>query len=187
MRFVLAIFLMLFCGMMGPLQGNDLPKSTPELLALSRSFQAHSVSVSFSYPEDWKCLQQETNWACRSNQSGPDVAMIVVTLKKEEKVLTLPEYQQKLNQKKVNPGAVASLVSVPVSSEIKNISGQQWVDATHFNGEFKDFHTRYLLTVKDNEIILVSFSVHQLKYDTYQPQFERMVQSLKVISDISKV
>ena len=65
----------------------------------------------------------------------------------------------------------------------RNINGFDWVDSLQENSELAGFWTRYVATVQKPLAILVTYVVSNQKYQDLTPSFERMVASLKPVSD----
>jgi hypothetical protein len=64
----------------------------------------------------------------------------------------------------------------------QKINDQEWLDGLHQDSEVKNYYTRYLATIKDQIAILVTFSAHNQAYAKHSRNFDKTIQSLRVIA-----
>ncbi len=162
--FVAALFTMF-------IQSNDV---------LGKTFT--SQFTEFELPNGWDCLLEGSGWVCQSeNKERKKEAIIILAAKIRSEEDSLDQYQAYLKEPKTFtlPGG-RSQVSEPKSITVKKINNQQWVDALHLASEVPGYYTRYLVTVKDNLGIAVTFSVAKDHYDLYQEIFDKIIVTLKV-------
>jgi hypothetical protein len=138
--------------------------------------------VEFELPPQWQCNLEGAEWVCQSldEQKRRD-AIIVLAAKLKGDQDSLDQYLAYLK----NPKTYSSIKGSPVTSTPKyakniQIADHPWVDSLHMASEIPDFYTRYLATVKNDIGVLVTYSINKNKYAEYQPQFETMVNTLKV-------
>lgn len=155
------------------------------LFLTSLSTQAkvfRNAYISFEIPDAWKCVLEQTEWVCRSEDSKESKeAIIILTAKEVGLKDSFAEYENHLN-------TPASLQTSGVESKVVykaktvQINDQQWLDGLHLGAEVNNYFTRYLATMKDKIAILVTFSAHKQVYTKYSQDFFKAVQSLRVIA-----
>lgn len=137
----------------------------------------------FQLPLGWECALEGTEWVCQSNnEDRQKEAIIILAAKIRGDRDSLDEYQAYLSQTKtfMLPGG-RTQVSEPKYARITTTpDSQQWVDALHLASEVPGFFTRYMATTKEDLGVAVTFSVAQDHYDSYQPVFEKIIESLRV-------
>lgn len=141
--------------------------------------------VSFELPSRWKCVLEETEWVCRSQFAGKDKeAIIILTAKEVGPNDSLQEYNDFLKKPRTLMTRTGSQVTSKVfHNKYLNIGGQNWVSGFHLGSEIPSYYTRYLATVKDRIAILVTFSAHQTAFTRYGTDFNKAIESLKVVAD----
>jgi LPXTG-motif cell wall-anchored protein len=152
---------------------------------LSFSAQAKRFTnqyIEFELPAGWECSLEGTEWVCQSeNEDRKKEAIIIMAAKIRGENDSLDEYQAYLNQKKTYalPGG-STQVSEPKYTKVININDQRWIDALHLASEIPGFYTRYMATVKEDLGVAVTFSVGKDLYATYQPIFDKIIESMRV-------
>lgn len=141
--------------------------------------------VSFELPNSWKCNLEQTEWVCRSDQSKESKeAIIILTAKEVGPTDTFSLYQQHLDSQismTMRTGGTAMSKVVYKSKNLK-INDHPWLDGLHLGSEVGNYYTRYLATIKENIAILVTLSAHKNTYTKYTGDFNKAVQSLRVIA-----
>ncbi len=146
--------------------------------------------VSFEMPDNWKCVLEQTEWVCRSEDAGQSKeAIIILTAKEVGPMDSLDAYSNHLNTPQQvtyrNTGTTTSRIVYPPKKW--QINDQTWVDGLHLGSEVPSYFTRYLATIKNKIAVLVTFSAHRNKYTDYSSAFFKAVQSLKVIATANLV
>jgi len=138
--------------------------------------------ISFEIPDTWKCVLEQTEWVCRSEDAKESKeAIIILTAKEVGMKDSFAEYETHLNTPATLPtgGAESKVV---YKAKTVQINDQQWLDGLHLGAEVGNYFTRYLATMKDKIAILVTFSAHKQMYSKYSQDFFKSVQSLRVIA-----
>jgi len=141
----------------------------------------------FELPNGWECVLEGAEYVCQSSdKERKKEAIIILAAKYRGEQDSLDEYQAYLKKPKsfALPGGKQQ-ISEAKSVGLKQINGQQWVDALHLASEVPGFYTRYLATVKDKLGIAVTFSVARDHYSEYQEIFDKVVATLKVFEQRS--
>jgi hypothetical protein len=154
------------------------------LSPVSNSFAAKFANqfIEFELPPQWECKLEVAEWVCQSlNEQKKKEAIIVMAAKLRGEKDSLGHYLEHLK----GPKFYTSIQGQPVKSEPKyaketSINDHTWIDSLHMESEVPGFFTRYLATVKEDIGVLVTFSVHQDKYQEYLNQMEALVTSLRV-------
>jgi hypothetical protein len=145
--------------------------------------------VQFDHPEGWKCELAQGVWICQST-TEPDrresVVLSIATMATEWD--TLDNYETYLKQPKTIQDEDGTTITSKVTyARKRNINGQTWVDALHFNSELPGFWSRYVATTvktpQHNLAILITYIVSEEYYKQLAPKFEAMVSSLKPNAD----
>jgi hypothetical protein len=79
-----------------------------------------------------------------------------------------------------SPATKAAHKSKPINIQYKDIMGQTWVDSQHLSTAMPDYLTRYLATIKDGRIVLISITVERTKYSAYMSELYKTVESMKI-------
>ena len=141
-----------------------------------------SQYTEFELPGGWNCQLEGTEWVCQaSNKDRRKEAIIILGAKKRGSQDSLDRYQAYLKKPKNYslPGGKTQ-VSEGKYTKIKRVNNHQWVDSLHMASEVPGFYTRYLATVKADLGVLVTFSVGKDHYASYQPVFDKIVETLRV-------
>lgn len=136
----------------------------------------------FELPSGWQCALEGSEWVCQSeNADRKKEAIIILAAKRRGEQDSMEEYTAYLKKPKTYtlPGGKTQ-VSEAKSVNMKEVNGQQWVDALHLASEVPGFYTRYLATVKEDLGIAVTFSVSKDAYQSYQEIFNNVVATLRV-------
>ncbi|MFN8369241.1 MAG: hypothetical protein U0T83_01315 [Bacteriovoracaceae bacterium] len=142
-----------------------------------------SQYVEFELPTGWECMLEGAEWVCQSdNKDRKKEAIIILAAKVRGEQDSLEEYEKYLKERKTYtlPGGQTQ-VSESKYTKITDITSLKWVDSLHLASEVPGFYTRYLATVKSDLGIAVTFSVAKDLYETYQPVFDKVVATLRVI------
>lgn len=156
------------------------------LLLVSSVAQAKlftSQYCEFQLPLGWDCALEGTEWVCQSsNEDRQKEAIIILAAKIRGDRDSLDEYQAYLGQTKtfMLPGGRTQVSEPKYARIMATNDGQQWVDALHLASEVPGFFTRYMATTKEDLGVAVTFSVAQDHYDSYQPIFDKIIESLRV-------
>lgn len=137
--------------------------------------------VQFQLPTGWECTLEGTEWLCQSdNKDRQKEAIIIMAAKERGSQDTLEGYTSYLKEKKTYtlPNR-KSQVSEPRYTKLKVVNDTKWVDSLHLASEVPGFYTRYLATVKGDLGIAVTFSTGKDHYDSYQPVFEKVIESMR--------
>jgi len=157
---------------------------------VGESKEWRNAFISFEIPDRWKCLLEQTEWVCRSEDPKESKeSIIILTAKEVGPTDTMVMYEAHLQNSILlrQPGGNA-LFSKPYKKPEKvQIKGQLWIDGFHLESEVPNYFTRYLATIKNRIAVLVTFSAHKNDYARYSADFARAVQSLTVIASSSLV
>lgn len=159
------------------------------LIALSFFFPKIGFSAKFSnqfvefeLPPQWQCNLEGAEWVCQSlNAAKKRDAIVVLAAKIKGNQDSLDQYLTYLKGSK----SFTNFLNRPMKSDPKyarttNINGQDWVDSLHYESEIPGFYTRYLVTVKQDIGVLVSYSINKAKYQQYLDDFDTMIKTLRV-------
>jgi len=157
-------------------------------------------------PDQWTCELLDTAWVCRQQVSKScardkksktcleqikksQAALIVLAAKEVSPLDTMTSYlkhlQNPLPLKRNNGSTTQSQI---VHAKGVKIGRQKWVDGMHLSSELPNYYTRYLVTIKDQIAVLVTFSAHKKYYTNHSAHFFESIKSLKIIaSETSKV
>lgn len=136
----------------------------------------------FELPPNWACQLEGSEWVCQSGDpSKKKEAIIVLAAKLKGESDSIDQYYSHLKSVKTFTSASGKpMKSEPKYTKTTNINNQAWVDSLHLESEISGFYTRYLATVKEDIGVLVTYSISKAKYQEYLPQFEAMINTLKV-------
>lgn len=156
--------------------------SSPQL---GQSKEWRNAFISFEIPDRWRCLLEQTEWVCRSDDPKESKeSIIILTAKEIGPVDTMVMYEAHLQNPiplKLPGGQI--LFSRPFKKPEKvQIRGLTWIDGFHLESEVPNYFTRYLATIKDRIAVLVTFSAYKDDYARYSADFSRAIQSLTVIA-----
>jgi len=138
--------------------------------------------IEFELPPRWDCGLEGKEWVCQSlSKEKRHEAIIVLAAKIKGSQDSLDQYNSYLQRTKTFtlPGG-KSHQSDPKYVKYIKIQDHPWVDSLHLSSEIPGFFTRYLATIKEDIAVLVTYSVAKHKYQEYQPEFDALVNSLKV-------
>jgi hypothetical protein len=151
--------------------------------AESRTFK--NAYISFEMQDNWKCSLEQTEWVCRAEDpQEAKEAVIILTAKEVGPTDTFPQYESHMNSaiNTVTRTGIALTSSVKYKAQSKKINDQPWLDGLHQDSEVQNYFTRYLATIKDQIAILVTFSAHNKLYAKHSSNFDKTIQSLRVIA-----
>ncbi|MEK6773882.1 MAG: hypothetical protein AABY64_08070 [Bdellovibrionota bacterium] len=151
--------------------------------ALAREWR--NAYISFEIPDRWKCILEQTEWVCRSDDPKESKeSIIILTAKEVGPIDTMPMYESHLQNAialKLPSGNIIFSKPYKKPQQVQ-IKSQLWLDGFHLESEVQNYFTRYLATIKDRIAVLVTFSAHKDDYARYSADFARAIQSLKVIA-----
>jgi hypothetical protein len=157
------------------------------LCALGTSRTAHAAKfanqfVEFELPPQWQCNLEGAEWVCQSMDANKKRdAIIVLAAKLKGDQDSLDQYTKYLTAPKIYTSVQGkSVKSDPKYTKKLSVNNQDWIDSLHLESEIPGFYTRYLATVKEDIAVLVTYSINKDKYQQYLPQFDAMVNTLKV-------
>lgn len=157
---------------------------------LGQSKEWRNAFISFEIPDRWKCILEQTEWVCRSDDPKESKeSIIILTAKEVGPTDTMVMYEGHLQNTILlkQPGGNAIFSKPYKRPEKVQIKGQMWIDGFHLESEVPNYFTRYLATIKDRIAVLVTFSAHKNDYARYSADFARAIQSLTVIASASLV
>lgn len=145
--------------------------------------------LNFEIPDRWKCVLEQTEWVCRSEDTKESrEAVIILTAKEADSVMdTFQKYEEHLSKPITVPlrSGGTELSKVYKKPEYIQIQSQRWIDGFHLGSEVPNYFTRYLATIKESIAVLVTFSAHKDEYAKYSSDFTKAIQSLRVIASKS--
>ena len=151
--------------------------------AQSRTFK--NAYISFEMQDNWKCNLEQTEWVCRAEDpQEAKEAVIILTAKEKGPTDSFPQYESHMNEpiQTVTRSGVALTSSVKYKARSVKINDQPWLDGLHQDSEVQNYFTRYMATIKDQIAILVTFSAHNKLYAKHSANFEKTIQTLRVIA-----
>ncbi len=142
--------------------------------------------VEFDLPDTWQCNQEGGQHVCQPiNPDQRKEAIIVMASKYKGPDDDLKQYQARLEQKrKVKDIKGKEYDSKKQYLRSSFIQGTMWLDSQHENSEVPGFVTRYLATVAKGLGIVLTFSAHKTKFNSYTADFYTMINSIRVRNDI---
>ena len=151
--------------------------------AQSRTFK--NAYISFEMQDNWKCGLEQTEWVCRAEdpQEGKE-AVIILTAKEKGPTDSFPQYEAHMNNSinTVTRNGLSLVSTVKYKALTTSINGLPWLDGLHADSEVQNYFTRYMATIKDQVAILVTFNAHNKLYAKHSANFNKTIQSLKVIA-----
>ena len=141
--------------------------------------------LSFEEPPGWNCDLAQGVYICQATKEPErSESLILVFGAPSSEWDTFENYENYLKK----PKTILDDAGKPASSKVvyvrkRNINGFDWIDSLQENSELSGFWTRYVATVQKPLAILVTYVVSNQKYQDLTPSFERMVASLKPVSD----
>src|SRR5579862_2130819 len=150
-------------------------------------FASHAMKFSnsfteFELPAGWTCTLGETTWSCQtSDENNQGDAVMIFAAKRKSEGDTLPNIQTFLEKpRQIKNEAGQEIASKPNYVKTSSLNGQVWVDALHIDSELPGYYTRYMATIRDDIVVLITYSIEKSKYESYVPQFDTLVHSVKV-------
>jgi hypothetical protein len=137
--------------------------------------------IDFQLPAHWVC-NDEAPRTCQDSRPGfQQEAMLSLAGKPAKENETLPNFMAYLkrprNWQDDHGNAVTSHV---IEAKMVTFGGQPWASVLHQDGEVRGFKTRYLATVKNGTMVVLTFTARDDKYNAYEPDFEHGVQTAKL-------
>ena len=151
--------------------------------AESRTFK--NAYISFEMQDNWKCNLEQTEWVCRAEDpQEAKEAVIILTAKEKGPTDSFPQYEAHVNNpiNTVTRTGIALSSTVKYKAQTKRINDQPWLDGLHQDSEVQNYFTRYMATIKDQIAILVTFSAHNKLYAKHSTNFDKTIQTLRVIA-----
>jgi hypothetical protein len=141
--------------------------------------------INFEMQDNWDCRLEQTEWVCRSIDTAEGKeAVIVLAAKEKGPADELSIYQNHMDNpvQSVSKSGTTLNSIVKIKSRSIKINDHTWLDSLHSDSEIQNYFTRYIATVKDNIAILVSFSAHNKFYAKHSPNFDKTIQSFKIVA-----
>ena len=151
--------------------------------AQSRTFK--NAYISFEMQDNWKCNLEQTEWVCRAEDPQESKeAVIILTAKEKGPTDTFPLYEAHLNSaiSTVTRAGVALTSTPKYKPRNVKVNDHPWIDGLHQDSEVQNYLTRYYATTKDQIAILVTFSAHNKLYAKHSANFDKTIQTLRVIA-----
>jgi hypothetical protein len=139
--------------------------------------------IEIQMPMHWEC-NDEVPKTCRDMRpERRKDALMSVAGKPARPNETLPAFLGYLKQPKTwreeDGGVVTSKV---IEATTVTLGGQPWVSVIHDDSEVRGFRTRYMVTVKDGEIVVLTFTARTNTYAFFAGDFQRGVETAKLKS-----
>ena len=142
--------------------------------------------VSFDLLNNWHCHPEGTEWICKNklNRKKASEAMIILTAKQKGPSDNLAIYMNHLKSPRTvkSSSRGGSFTSKVFHAKQRQINRHMWVDGFHHGSEVPSYYTRYLVTIKGNLAILVTYSAHKDHYKKYASDFATSINSLRVMN-----
>lgn len=140
--------------------------------------------VEMNIPDSWSCAPYVgDDWTCQSMDPAKQKDVIIVmSFANQGASDSLQEFHKYLQESltAVDPATKAQHKSKPINLQYKEIMGQNWVDSQHLSTALPNYITRYLATIKDGRVVLISVTVDKAKYNLYMSELYRTVESMKL-------
>jgi|688.fasta_scaffold70912_2 hypothetical protein len=155
------------------------------LILSSLGLGKQTTYLSFEEPPGWSCELAQGVYICQApNEPDRSEALILVFGAPSTEWDSFESYEKYLGQPKTLLDESGNSISSTVTYvRRRNINGFNWVDSLQENSELPGFWSRYVATVQKPLAILVTYVVSSERYHELAPAFERMVASLKPVSD----
>ncbi len=137
----------------------------------------------FALVPGWSCVREGTEQVCRKATASKE-AIAIMTMKERGPSDTLERYRQHLStpqQQRDKNGT--QWTSDVISVEQRRLGGRDWIVGRHLGSEVRNYYTDYYAALTSHKAILVTFSVHRSAVQAFEPEFRRMVDTLKVFQD----
>ncbi len=138
--------------------------------------------LDFQLSKRWTCDGQKPLRSCQD--ARPDSkkdAMLSFAGRPARPNQTLEGYLGSLKHPKVwhdeNGGTVASHV---INSEIVTIGGQPWVRSVHDESELRGYRTRYMVTIKDGWVVVITLTGRFDRFEDYEKDLEQGMQTVRL-------
>lgn len=150
------------------------------------AWSKHVSYLKFEEPPGWSCEPSSQGvFVCESpNEQQRQDSVILFFGAQATDFDSLANYERYLSKiKTIVDDSGKSIESKVTFVRKRNINGFEWIDSLQQNSELPGFWTRYVATVQKPLAILVTYVVSEQRYTELTPQFERMVASLKPVTD----
>jgi len=138
--------------------------------------------LQFELPGGWECQQQGPDHLCFSqNPERQKEAIIVMAAKIRGEKDTLESYQSHLEEKKTLklPNGT-TLESEAKYTKMTKIGEETWIESLHLGSEVPGFYTRYLVGIKGDLGVAITFSMAKEFFEDYQIVFDKIIPTLKI-------
>jgi hypothetical protein len=134
--------------------------------------------IDLQLPPHWVCNEQVPR-TCQDSRPGlQQDAMLSLAGKPARENETVPLYLAYLKRPKTwqeeNGSQVTSRV---VDAKVVTIAGQPWASVLQEDSELRGFRTRYLVTVKNATVVVLTLTARDEKYGAAEADFERALQT----------
>ena len=137
----------------------------------------------FELAPGWSCVREGTEHVCRKATAARE-AVAILTMKERGPSDTHARYKEHLSTpQQVEDQAGEKRTSQVIAVELRHLGGRNWVFGRHLGSEVRNYYTDYYATLTSHKAILLTFSVHRSSVDAFEPEFARMVESLKVFQN----
>lgn len=137
--------------------------------------------VDLHLSRDWRCATDGADTICRPVSSLDELKKVIIWSAKEKgEDDSLESYRTHLSEVKKWKSKFRTITSVPVSNQVVNINGRDWVDAVQANSEVKDYTTRYLATVTETRAILVTLSARKELFKEFAKEIQPNIDGLVI-------
>ncbi len=139
--------------------------------------------VSFQLPDNWSCKKDLATYVCqnKTDKNKKKEAVIIILAKEAGKEDGIKQYIERLKNPMKN-NSIQKISTVESFTDKKILKGHRWVDSLHYQGALPQHYTRYLVTVKQQLAILISFTAHKDYFVKYSEDFKKAINSLKLIA-----
>lgn len=155
------------------------------LSSLAQAKVFRNAYISFEISDHWDCMLENTEWVCSSRyKEEAREAIIILTAKEAGPQDSLAAYDTHLKSPRNYPAPPSNKM---ITSQVIHVQQRQyqdhlWIDGMHLSSEIPNYYTRYLATVKEGLGILVTFSAYKTQYTKYVTDFNKAIQSLRVVA-----
>jgi hypothetical protein len=137
----------------------------------------------FELAPGWACVREGTEHVCRKGTQAK-AAVAIMTMKERGPPDTAARYREHLSTpQQADDGKGASWTSQVISVGQRRLGGRDWIVGRHFESEVRNYTTDYYAALTSHKAILITFSAHREHMAAFEPEFRRMVESLKVFQD----
>lgn len=159
------------------------------LLILLLPLTAKAVNLktevfSIQLPPNWSCEPNEGLFVCTDEKAPRQKpGVIIFQYSQAGPSDTIEKFREQLQRPRSIKGPQGvPLLSRIISMQDKNINGQNWFEALHFEGELADYYTYYVATRRGDLQFLMSLSAHKSEWEKIRPQFDRTISSIQLFT-----